>query len=122
MYEDSAEASQEEEGEIPADAPPAKKKKLMVAAVPKKSAPKPSAPKKHVACKRTTKDIPATEKNKDSPSREFATGEEGEAPLLKKLRSHMPLHNDAHPIAEDMKKRTDQGLRLWNSADPYAIR
>ena len=34
----------------------------------------------------------------------------------------MPSHNAAHPVAEDMNKRRDQGLRKWRLDDPYAIR
>ncbi|KAE8782944.1 hypothetical protein D1007_43636 [Hordeum vulgare] len=48
MFEDPAETADadDEEEEIPAEAPPRKKKKLMAEARPKKSSPKPSAPKK----------------------------------------------------------------------------
>ena len=53
------------------DAPRAKKEKLMADVMPKKSTPKPSAPKKPVAPKRNTKDIPAAEKNKGFASKEF---------------------------------------------------
>ena len=42
--------------------------------------------------------------------------------MLRKLRAHLPLHNVAHPIAEDVKKRRDQGLILWRDACPYDVR
>ncbi|KAI5021974.1 hypothetical protein ZWY2020_058704 [Hordeum vulgare] len=73
MYEDPTEAVDEEEEVIPAEVPHPKKKNLMDDAMPKKTTPKPSAPKakKSVAPKRTTKDIPADHKNKGSTSREF---------------------------------------------------
>ena len=45
-----------------------------------------------------------------------------EGPVLLKLRPKLPLHNDAHPQAEDMKARKDKGLRLWRQTDPYAVR
>ena len=48
--------------------------------------------------------------------------EEDDLSVLRKLRPHLPLHNDAHPVAEDMKKRKDAGLRLWRANDPYASR
>ena len=62
-----------------------------------------TAPKKPAAPKpmRTTRDIPAAEKNK----RSTMIGEEDGIYLLRKLRSHLPIHNDAHPIAEDMKMK-----------------
>ena len=49
--------------------------------------------------------------------------EEEEAPVhLKKLRPFLPAHDDAHPEAEDMKKRKDKGLRKWRTNDPYLPR
>ena len=48
--------------------------------------------------------------------------EEEEVSVLRKLRPHLPAHDDTHPIAEDMKKRKDSGLRLWRANDPYASR
>ncbi|KAI4993805.1 hypothetical protein ZWY2020_008118 [Hordeum vulgare] len=125
MYEYPAETADvdDEDEEIPAEAPPQKKKKLMADAMPKKSAPKPSAPKKSIAPKRTTKDIPATAKEKGTASRAFAAEEEDEdAPILTKLRPHLPLHNEALPIVEDMNKRRDAGLGKWRDIDPYAMR
>ena len=42
--------------------------------------------------------------------------------MLRKLKPKIPDHNDAHPVAEDMKLRRDSGLRKWREADPYASR
>ncbi|KAI5006899.1 hypothetical protein ZWY2020_042111 [Hordeum vulgare] len=86
---------------------PPKRKKLMGDAM--KSPPKPAAKaKKAVASRKTTKDIPAAAKSKGPASSAHATEEEEDenAPVLRKLRPFLPLHNDAHPVAEDMKKRT----------------
>ncbi|KAI5021453.1 hypothetical protein ZWY2020_058183 [Hordeum vulgare] len=106
----------DEEEEIPVEAPPPKKKTLVADAMPKKSAPKPSAPKKHVAPKSTTKDIPTATKEKGTSSSAFAAEDEDEdAPILMKLRPRLPLHNESHPIVEDMKKRRDALLRKWRA-------
>ncbi|KAI4976104.1 hypothetical protein ZWY2020_049711 [Hordeum vulgare] len=78
--------------------------------------------KKVVSPKRTTKDIPTAAKEKGPASRDFVAEEEEDAPILMKLRPHLPLHNDTHPVAEDMKKRRDAGLRKWRANDPYAVR
>ena len=50
--------------------------------------------------------------------------EEGEAEsqVLTKLKPRIPDHNDAHPVAEDMRIRKDVGLRQWRKANPYAVR
>ena len=48
--------------------------------------------------------------------------EEEEENVLRKLKPKIPDHNDAHPVAEDMKLRRDSGLRKWREADPYASR
>ena len=40
-----------------------------------------------------------------------AAEEEAEAQVLRKLKPKIPNHNDAHPIAEDMRIRKDAGLR-----------
>ena len=48
--------------------------------------------------------------------------EEAEAQVLRKLKPKIPDHNDAHPVAEDMRIRKDAGLRQWRKADPYAVR
>ena len=74
-----------------------------------KPAPKPKP-------KRNTRSIPATEKNK-APVPEAAEEEEN---VLRKLKPKIPDHNDAHPVAEDMKLRRDSGLRKWREAGPYA--
>ncbi|KAE8819190.1 hypothetical protein D1007_02944 [Hordeum vulgare] len=122
MYEDPAEtdgAAKEEEEEVPAKDPPTNKKKKLMSDAMKPCAPKPSALKKPVAPKRTTKDILAAAKEKGIASKPFAPEEDVEnAPILMKLRSHLPVHNEANPIAEDIKKITDVGLRKsredWN--------
>ena len=53
---------------------------------------------------------------------EVAEEEDEEGQVLRKLKSKIPDHNDAHPVAEDMRIRKDLGLRLWRMADPYATR
>ena len=37
--------------------------------------------------------------------------EESEAQVLRKLKPKIPDHNDAHPVAEDMRIKKDAGLR-----------
>ena len=105
---------EEEEEEVAAPAP--KAAKLMgdairsgTAASKPKDAPK-AASKPKSAPKRNTRSIPAAEKNK-SPVPEAI--EEEEESVLRKLRPKIPDHNDAHPVAEDMKLRRDSGLRKW---------
>ncbi|KAI5022007.1 hypothetical protein ZWY2020_058737 [Hordeum vulgare] len=120
MYEDLEAAEEEAPQEIPV---PPKKKKLMVDAM--KSSPKPPAKaKKVVVPKRTTKDIPAAARSKGPASSAHAVEEveDENAPILRKLRPTRTIHNAAHPIAEDMKKRKDVGLRKWRANDPYAVR
>ncbi|KAI4987162.1 hypothetical protein ZWY2020_019962 [Hordeum vulgare] len=120
MFEDPKEVEEEAPKEIPV---PPKKKKLMGDAM--KSAPKPAAKaKKVVASRKTTKDIPTAAKSKGPTSSAHATEEEEDenAPVLRKLRSYIPLHNDAHPVVEDMKKRKDAGLRKWRVVDPYVVK
>ena len=51
-----------------------------------------------------------------------AEDEDEEGQVLRKLKPKIPDHNDAHPMAEDMRIRKDSGLRLWRMADPYATR
>ena len=41
---------------------------------------------------------------------------------MRKLKPKIPDHNDAHPVAENMKIRKDSGLTLWRESDPYATR
>ncbi len=106
---------EEEEEEVAAPAPKAPKLmgdaiKSGGAASKAKPAPKP---------KRNTRSIPAAEKNK-APVPEAI--EEEEESVLRKLKPKIPDHNDAHPVAEDMKLRRDSGLRKWREADPYASR
>ena len=118
----------DDEEEEPA-APPAKTQKLMadairtVAAPSKpKSAPKPSAQAqapKSTAPKRSTRNIPAAEKNKA----QVLEAQEDEEPLvLRKLKPKIPDHSDDHPVAENMKLRKDGGLRLWRKIGPNATR
>ena len=38
------------------------------------------------------------------------------------MKPIIPDHNDAHPVAEDMKLRKDARLRQWRLTDPYAVR
>ena len=47
---------------------------------------------------------------------------EDDSVILRKLKPKIPDHNDAHPVAENMKIRKDAGLRLWRQSDPYSIR
>ena len=99
---------EEEEEEVAAPAPKAPKLmgdaiRIGAAASKAKPAPKPKP-------KRNTRSIPATEKNK-APVPEAA--EEEEENVLRKLKPKIPDHNDAHPVAEDMKLRRDSGLRKW---------
>ena len=63
--------------------------------------------------KRSTKNIPAEEKNK-APVLEAAEEEEDDSVILRKLKPKIPDHTDAHPVAENMKIRKDAGLRLWS--------
>ena len=100
----------EEEEEAAAPAP--KAQKLMGDAIRSGAAPskpkddpKTAAPKPKSAPKRNTRSIPAEEKNK-APVPEAAE-EEDDALILRKLKPKIPDHNDAHPVAEDMKLRKD---------------
>ncbi|KAI4994332.1 hypothetical protein ZWY2020_029380 [Hordeum vulgare] len=120
MYEDLEDVEEEAPEEIPV---PPKKKKLMADAM--KSAPKtPAKEKKVVAPVRTTKDIPAATKCKGPACSAHVTEEEEDenVQILRKLRPTLPIHNVAHPIAEDMKKRKDARLRKWRANDLYVVR
>ena len=116
-----------EEEEVAAPAPKAQKlmgDAIRSGAAPSmpKEAPKAAAPKPKSAPKRSTRNIPAAEKNK-APVPEAAIEEEDdESHVLRKLKPKIPDHNDAHPVAEDMKLRKDAGLRQWRLTDPYAVR
>ena len=115
----------EEEEEVVAPAPKAQKLmgdaiKSGVATSKPKEAPK-ASPKPKLAPKRNTRSIPAAEKNK-APVPEAADEEDEEGQVLRKLKPKIPDHNDAHPVAEDMRIRKDSGLRLWRMTDPYATR
>ena len=96
----------------------------MADAMTKKTTSKHPKDKKFVAHWKTTKDIPAAAKKKGPASSVPVVEEEDDedATILRKLKPHIPIHNDAHPIAEDMKKRKDAGLRKWRADEPYAIR
>ena len=114
----------DEEKEDAASSP--KAQKLMGDAIRSGAAPsKPkSAPKaqtqKPPKPKRNTRSIPAEEKNKAPVPQ--AEEEEDDSLVLRKLKPKIPDHNDAHPVAEDMRIRKDDGLRLWRQSDPYAVR
>ena len=53
---------------------------------------------------------------------EAAEEEYEDSLVLRKLKPKIPDHNDAHPVAEDMKLRKDACLRQWRLTDPYAVR
>ena len=115
----------EEEEEVAEPAP--KAQKLMGDAIKSgaatskpKEAPK-AAPEPKIAPKRNTRSIPAAEKNK-APMHDVAAVEDEEGHVLRKLKPKIPDHNDAHPVAENMKIRKDSGWRLWRLSDPYATR
>ena len=106
---------------------------IRTSAAPSKSKPKPKAPaqaqapkpsaqaqaSKSTAPKRSTRNIPATEKNKAL----VPEVQEDEEPLvLRKLKPKIPDHDDNHPVAENMKERKDAGLRKWRQSDPYVVR
>ena len=74
-----------------------------------------------IAPKRNTRSIPAAEKNKARVP-EVAAEEDDEGQVLRKLKPKILDHNDAHPVAKNMKIRRDSGLRLWRMTDPYAAR
>ena len=103
------EDSEEEEEDV---APTPKAQKLMgdairsgVAPSKPKAAPKAATPAQKP--KRSTRNIPAAEKNK-APVPEAAMEEEDdETHVLRKLKPEIPDHNDAHPVAENMKDRKD---------------
>ena len=119
--------SEDEEEEVAAPAPKAQKlmgDAIRLGAAPSKpkDAPKVATPKPKIAPKRSTRSIPAEEKNKATVP-EAANDEEDEDSLvLRKLKPKIPNYNDAHPVAEDMKLKKDAGLRLWRQTDPYAVR
>ena len=84
-----------------------------------KSAPKAAALALKTAPKRSTRNIPAVEKNKAQVPE--AKEEEAEAQVPRKLKPKIPEHNDAHLVAEDMRIRKAAGLRQWRKADPYVV-
>ena len=106
---------EEEEEEVATPAP--KAQKLMGDAIRSgaassklKEAPK-AASKPKTAPKRNTRNIPAAEKNKAPVPEDVAKEEDDEEHVLRKLKPKIPDHNDAHPVAENMKLRKDAGLR-----------
>ena len=112
----------EEEEEDAAPAPKAQKlmgDAIRAGATPSKpkTAPKTTAPAPKPKPKRSTRNIPAEEKNK-APVPEAAEEEEEDSLVLRKLKPKIPNHNDAHPVAENMKLRKDTGLRQWRKVDP----
>ncbi|XP_073351769.1 uncharacterized protein [Aegilops tauschii subsp. strangulata] len=120
------EKSDEEEDEEEDAAPAPKAQKLMGDAIKygatpskPKTAPKTTAQASKTAQKRSTRNIPAAEKNK-APVPEME--EEEEAQVLRKLKPKIPDHDDTHPVAENMKLRKDACLILWRQSDPYAAR
>ena len=108
-------SEEEEEEEVATPAP--KAQKLMGdpirswdASSKPKEAPK-AASKPKTAPKRDTRNISATEKNKAPVPETVAEEEDDEEHVLRKLKPKIPDHNDAHPVAENMKLRKDAGLR-----------
>src|SRR3954471_9234055 len=126
QHSSDEEEEEEEEGAAPAPKAP----KLMgdairsgAAASKPKEAPKTASkakPAPKPKPKRNTRIIPAAEKNK-APVPE-AVGEDEESQVLRKLKPKIPDHNDAHPVAENMKIRRDSRLRKWREEYPYASR
>ena len=51
-----------------------------------------------------------------------AEEEDDEEHVLRKLKPKITDHNDAHPVAENMKLRKDAGLKQWRLTDPYSVR
>ena len=85
-----------------------------------KESPKAASKPKQVP-KRNTRSILAAEKNK-APVPNVAEDSDEEGQVLRKLKPKIPDHNDAHPMAENMRIRKDSRLRLWRMEDPYATR
>ena len=106
-----------EEEEEEAAAPAPKAQKLMGDAIRSgdasskpKEAPK-AASKPKIAPKRNTINISAAEKNKAPVPEVVAEEEDDEEHVLRKLKPKILDHNDAHPVAENVKLRKDAGLR-----------
>ena len=108
-------SEEEEEEEVAAPAP--KAQKLMGDAIrsgaasskPKEALEAASKPKTEP--KRNTRNISVAEKNKALVPETVAEEEDEEEHVLRKLKPKIPDHNDAHPVAENMKLRKDAGLR-----------
>ena len=97
---------------------------IRAGAVPSKpkTALKTAAPAPKTKPKRSTRNIPAEEKNKALVPEVVVEEEDEEEHVLRKLKPKILDHNDAHPVAKNMKIRKDSGLRLWRESDPYATR
>ena len=106
---------EEEEEEVAAPAP--KAPKLMGDAIKSGGAASKAKPAPKPKPKRNTRSIPATEKNK-APVPEVAAEEDDEGQVLRTLKPKIPDHNDAHPVAENMKLRKDAGPRQWRLSNP----
>ena len=94
---------EEEEEEDAAPAPKAQKlmgDAIRSGAAPSKPKSAPNAPAQKSTPNRSTRNIPDVEKNK-APDPETVDEEDDEAQVLRKLK--IPDHNDAHPVAENMK-------------------
>nr|XP_020149327.1 histone acetyltransferase KAT6A-like [Aegilops tauschii subsp. strangulata] len=110
MMRDPAEDEEEEDA-----APAPKAQKLMgdviksgAAPSKPKTAPKASTPAPKTAPNRSTRNIPAAEKNKaPMPETEVEEEEDAEAQVLRKLKPKIPDHDDNHPVTENMKIRKD---------------
>nr|XP_040258387.1 KS1 protein-like [Aegilops tauschii subsp. strangulata] len=99
----------EEEEEEEAAAPPPKSQKLMGDAIRSgaapskpKTAPKPTTQahaSKSIAPKRSTRNIPAAEKNKAPVPK---AQEDEEQQVLRKLKPKIPDHSDDHPVASQI--------------------
>ena len=109
MMRDSEEEEEEEDA-----APAPKAQKLMGDAIRSgaapskpKATPKAAAPAPKPKPKRSTRNIPAEEKNKAPVPQAAEEEEEDDSAVLRKLKPKIPDHNDAHPVAENMKIRKD---------------
>ena len=109
MMRDSEDEEEEEDA-----APAPKARKLMgdaikAGAAPSKpkTAPKAAAPAPKPKPKRSTRNIPTEEKNKAPVPQAAEEEEEDDSVVLRKLKPKIPDHNDAHPVAENMKIRKD---------------
>ena len=93
---------------IKVGAAPSKPKAAPKATTPSKpkAAPKAAAPAPKPKPKRSTRNVPAEEKNK-APVPQAAAEEDDDSVVLRKLKPKIPGHTDAHPVADNMKIRKD---------------